>query len=90
VKEFQKAHSLDVDGIVGPRTRAEITRVQTVSAEKKDSQVAPVQPAASAPPQNPALAQLVSMGFPDVELNTQLLQKYNNDIDQVVGELLGA
>lgn len=87
VKDFQKAHSLDADGIVGPRTRAEITRVQTAAPEKKDPQTASV-PTASAP-ESPAMAQLVSMGFPDVNLNAQLLKKFNNDVDQVVGELIG-
>jgi len=97
VKEFQAAHSLDADGVVGPRTRAELTRVQTAHTEKKDAapQVAPTVEAAPPTqvdpiPQSPAMVQLLSMGFPDVNLNEELLKKHNGDVEQVVAEILGA
>jgi len=104
VKEFQIAHSLDADGVVGPRTRAQLTRVRTAHTEKKDAapQVAPTAEIVAAPaaevvaapvaptPQSPAMIQLLSMGFPDVNLNEELLKKHNGDVEQVVAELLGA
>jgi len=96
VKEFQAAHSLDADGIVGPRTQAELTRVQTANTEKKEAappQVVPavVAPSAPAPvPQSAEMVQLVNMGFPDVNLNAELLKKHNGDVEQVVAELIGA
>jgi hypothetical protein len=86
VKEFQGAHSLDADGVVGPRTRAELARVQTAVPEKKDAQTAPQPPV----PESPAMAQLVSMGFPDVNLNAELLKKHNGDVEQVIAVLIGA
>jgi len=103
VKDFQTAHSLLADGIVGPRTRAELTRVQTACTEKKEpvasapaaDQVAPEQASAPAPavasaPESPAMAQLVGMGFANLELNEELLKKHNGDVEQVVAEILGA
>jgi len=83
VKEFQTAHSLDADGIVGPRTRAQIP------TDKKDAAV-PSAPVESQSPESPALTQLINMGFPDVELNAQLLKKHKGDVEQVVAELIGA
>jgi len=84
VKEFQAAQSLDADGIVGPRTRAKI-----IPADKKD--VAAPLPQESQPvPESPALTQLINMGFPDLNLNAQLLKKHKGDVEQVVAELLGA
>jgi len=79
VKEFQAAQSLDADGIVGPRTRAKI-----LPATKKDAS-----PSESVP-ESPALTQLINMGFPDINLNAQLLKKHNGDVEQVVAELIGA
>jgi peptidoglycan hydrolase-like protein with peptidoglycan-binding domain len=103
VKAFQIAHSLDADGVVGPQTRAQLTRVQTASTEKKEVPVeaAPVPqesapavqasaPVAQVPELSPAMAQLVNMGFPDLELNASLLRKHNDDVEQVVAELIGA
>jgi len=88
VKEFQTAHSLDADGIVGPRTRAKIP------TDKKDAAPAavPSAPLESQAPvaESPALTQLINMGFPDVELNAQLLKKHKGDVEQVVAELIGA
>jgi len=85
VKEFQTANSLDADGIVGPRTRAKIP------TEKKD---APAPATTGAPAPEPPVAdpatQLVNMGFPDVDLNAQLLKKHKGDVEQVVAELIGA
>jgi peptidoglycan hydrolase-like protein with peptidoglycan-binding domain len=91
VKEFQAAQSLDADGIVGPRTRAKIIP----AAEKKEAPSPAPAPSPSAPepqsvPQSPALTQLINMGFPDINLNAQLLKKHNGDVEQVVAELLGA
>jgi len=84
VKEFQAAQSLDADGIVGPRTRAKI-----VPADKKDAS-APPAPESQRVPESPALTQLINMGFPDINLNAQLLKKHNGDVEQVVAELIGA
>jgi len=84
VKEFQTAHALDADGIVGPRTRAKIP------TDKKDAAIpsAPVESQSVA--ESPALTQLINMGFPDVDLNAQLLKKHKGDVEQVVAELIGA
>jgi len=84
VKEFQTAHSLDADGIVGPRTRAKI------STDKKDAAATPSAPVESQVCESPALTQLINMGFPDVELNSQLLKKHKGDVEQVIAELIGA
>jgi len=85
VKEFQTAHSLDADGIVGPRTRAKIP------TEKKDPSAPPsTAPESQSVPESPALTQLINMGFPDVDLNAQLLKKHKGDVEQVIAELIGA
>jgi len=84
VKEFQAAQSLDADGIVGPRTRAKI-----IPAEKKDASPSPA-PESQSVPASPAMTQLINMGFPDTNLNAQLLKKHNGDVEQVVAELIGA
>jgi len=36
------------------------------------------------------MATLINMGFPDVNLNAELLKKHNGDVEQVVAELIGA
>ena len=84
VKEFQAAQSLEADGIVGPRTRAKI-----IPAEKKEVAASPA-PESQSVPESPALTQLINMGFPDINLNAQLLKKYHGDVEQVVAELIGA
>jgi len=78
VKEFQAAQSLDADGIVGPRTRAKIIPPATP----------PPTPESQSVPESPALTQLIEMGFPDINLNAQLLKKHNGDLEQVVAELI--
>jgi len=64
-------------------------------AEKKEAPpaavVVPQTPTPVAPPaESPALIELLGMGFSDVNVLTELLKKYNGDIEQVVAELVGA
>lgn len=39
-------------------------------------------------PREKAMRTLVEMGFWDIELNNSLLNRYNNDVGQVISELI--
>jgi len=71
VRDFQFAHDLVVDGIVGAATWAKLSNATPAATD------APMQA-------------LIGMGFNNVELNAQLLRKFNGDVEQVVAEILGS
>jgi len=78
VREFQFTHDLPVDGAVGPRTWAKL-------AEAKPPSQSETKPASH----DAAMQALIGMGFSNVEMNTQLLSKYNGDVEQVVAVIVG-